>query len=394
MHRKNLIKLGFDGKEIDRYYGNLKTIDRHTKEQVSDFMELVAEDVIAFYKLLQEKEVLIKKQSVLLEGVYKEKYKGIIGTSPAIKRVFNTLEFIEQSESPVLIDGESGTGKELVAAAIHYHGLRKEKIFIIQNCSAFSDTLLNSELFGHEKGAFTGAISDKKGLFEIADKGTLFLDEIGDMNIDLQAKLLRVLEDGSFYRVGSMKQKRVNVRIITATNRPLKDLIEKGLFRKDLFYRINTIHLTLPPLRERREDILPLINYFMEYFALIRGEDKKVMSRQAREILQTYHWPGNVRELKNMIDRLILFSGDNKTIEPQHIPREIHAETYPGLHTHSYAKPTKLADALKALEKNMVCDALKRAQGNKTYASKELGISRASLNNKISEFNIQPNLHL
>jgi len=391
MYKEKLIKLGFDSMELDRCYDALKPIDHHTEKYISDFMELVAEDVIAFYELLQEKEAIIKKRSFLLEGVYKEKYKGIIGTGPAIKRVFDTLELTERSESPVLIEGESGTGKELVAAAIHYNSPRKGKIFIIQNCSAFTDTLLNSELFGHEKGSFTGAVSEKKGLFEIADKGTLFLDEIGDMNIEIQARLLRILEDGSFYRVGGTEQKKANVRIITATNKPLKELIKQGLFRKDLLYRINTIHLTLPPLRERKEDILLLINYFLDYYAISCNGGEKEINQETRELLQAYSWPGNVRELKNLIERLVLLSGTSKTIEIKHIPREIMADMYSGLHAHDHTRPAKLADATKVLEKNMVCDALKRAKWNKTFASRELDISRASLNNKIAEFNIQPN---
>ncbi len=391
MYKENLTRLGFDSMEIDRCYDTLKPIDHHTEEYISDFMELVAEDVIAFYELLQEKEEIIKKRSFLLEDVYKEKYKVIIGISPAIKKVFDTLELIERSESPVLIEGESGTGKELIAAAIHYNSPRKDKIFVIQNCSAFSNTLLNSELFGHEKGSFTGAISAKKGLFEIADKGTLFLDEIGDMNIEIQARLLRVLEDGSFYRVGGTEQKKANVRIVAATNKGLKELVKRGLFRKDLFYRINTIHLTLPPLRERKEDILLLIDYFLDYYAISCHGGKKEIHPEARELLLSYHWPGNVRELKNLMERLVLLSGTSNTIEVQHIPGEILADMYSGSHTHDHTRPAKLADMLKVLEKNMVCEALARAKWNKTLASRELGISRASLNNKIMEFNIQPN---
>lgn len=391
MYKEKLTRLGFNSMELDRCYDTLKPIDHHTEEYISDFMELVAEDVIAFYELLQEKEEIIKKRSLLLEDVYKEKYKVIIGSSPAIKRVFDTLELIEQSESPVLIEGESGTGKELIAAAIHYNSPRKDKIFVIQNCSALSNTLLNSELFGHEKGSFTGAVSEKKGLFEIADKGTLFLDEIGDMNIEIQAKLLRVLEDGSFYRVGGTEQKKSNVRIISATNKPLKELIKKGIFRKDLFYRINTIHITLPPLRERKEDILPLINYFLDYYAISYHGNKKEIHPDAMKLLQAYSWPGNVRELKNLMERLVLLSGASNTIEVRHIPGEILADMYPGSHTHGHTRPAKLADATKALEKNMICEALARAKWNKTLASRELGISRASLNNKIAEFNIQPN---
>lgn len=388
--RETLIGLGFDPMELDRRYERLKTIDQHKKEYLSDFMEIVAEDVVVFYGLLQEKQEITKKQSLLLEEIYKKKYKGIIGSSPAMRRVFDTLELIERSESPVLIEGESGTGKELIAAAIHYNSPRKDKIFIIQNCSAFSDTLLNSELFGHEKGSFTGAHSDKKGLFEVADKGTLFLDEIGDMQKDIQAKLLRVLEDGSFYRVGGTEQKKVNVRILAATNRGLKELVERGLFRKDLFYRINTIHVTLPPLRERKEDISLLIDYFLDYYAISCNGGKKEIHPSARDLLEAYHWPGNVREMKNLMERLVLLSGASNTIEVRHIPRELLADTHPDVHAHGRTKPARLAEAVKAIEKHMVCEALTRAKWHKTLAAKELGISRASLNNKITEFNIQP----
>ncbi len=391
-YRETLTDLGFDRMELDRCYEKLKTRDLHEKELISDFMKHIAEDVVAYYELLQETDEIAKKQSLLLKSIYKEKYKEIIGTSPAIKRVFDTLELIERSESPVLIEGESGTGKELIAAAIHYNSPRKDKIFVIQNCSAFSDTLLNTELFGHEKGSFTGALSEKKGLFEIADKGTLFLDEIGDMNIELQAKLLRVLEDGSFYRVGGTEQKKANVRIIAATNKELKGLVERGLFRKDLFYRINTIHVKLPPLRERKEDISLLINHFLDYYVISCHGDRKELDQETTEILRAYHWPGNIRELKNLVERLVLLSGTSKAIEVRHIPGEILADLHPGLH--ASPKPIKLADALDALEKNMVCNALKRARWNKTRASRELGISRASLNNKIAEFNIQSNPHL
>lgn len=389
-YRDSLIELGFDSGELDRCYVNPNVINCHEREYLSDFIKFVTEDVIAFYELLQEKEVAAKKQSFLLEGIYKEKYKGIIGTSSAMKKVFNTLELIERSESPVVIEGESGTGKELIAAAIHYNSPRKDKTFVIQNCSAFSDTLLNSELFGYEKGSFTGALSEKKGLFEIADKGTLFLDEIGDMNIEIQAKLLRVLENGSFYRVGGTEQKRVNVRIIAATNKGLTELVNNGLFRKDLFYRINTIHITLPPLRERTEDIQSLADYFLDYYAIARNEDRKEIDQKVRGLLSTYQWPGNIRELKNLIERLILLSGTAKTIEIHHIPKEVLGDAYHGLHAHDLVRHTRLDDAIKSLEKIMVCEALKRAKWNKTHASAELGISRASLNNKIAEFHIQP----
>ncbi|MGR3318424.1 MAG: sigma 54-interacting transcriptional regulator [Candidatus Anammoxibacter sp.] len=232
------------------------------------------------------------------------------------------IHVFANSENPVLIDGETGTGKEFVAAAVHYNSPRRDKIFVIQNCSAFSDILLSSDLFGHEKDSFKGAILDKKGMFEIADGGTLFLDEIGDMNIDVQTKLLRVMEDGTFYTVGGTEQKKVNVRIITVTNKELEKQVEKGLFRKDLFYRINTMHITVPPLRERKDDILLLANYFIEIYAEILNSEKKELSQEVIEQLLEYKWPGNVRELKNFIDRLIIISGRERVIKLTHLPRD------------------------------------------------------------------------
>lgn len=242
-----LTTFGFDKADLEQSYNKLKPINKHREAYIIDFMELVATDVMAFYELLQEKEELSKRQRTLRDSAHSEKYKGIIGTSRSMKKIFTLLDLIEESESPVLIEGETGTGKELIAAAIHYNSPRRDKMFVIQNCSAFSDSLLSSELFGHEKGSFTGAISEKKGLFDIADKGTLFLDELGDMNLEAQARLLRVLENGTFCRVGGTEQKKVDIRIIAATNKELSNQIKKGLFRKDLFYRINTFHIDLPP---------------------------------------------------------------------------------------------------------------------------------------------------
>ncbi len=226
---------------------------------------------------------------------YNERYKGIIGVSQAMENAFETLELIRNTESPVLLEGETGTGKELLAAAIHYDSPRKNKMFVIQNCSTFSDNLLSSELFGHEKGSFTGAIKEKKGLFEIADEGTLFLDEVGDMSRAVQGRLLRVLENGTFYRVGGVEQKRVDVRILAATNKKLKKQVEKGLFREDLFYRINTIRFNIPPLRDRKEDILPLFHHFFESCCKIRNMEKKEVNSDVFKLLVNHNWPGNIR---------------------------------------------------------------------------------------------------
>lgn len=389
---KRLRMLGFDTREIERCYKRLKQAPEHSREYLLDFIEMVARDIVAIYEMLQEKEEVIRKQAAVLERVYNKKYTNIVGTSPAIKKIFDILELIENFDSPVLIEGESGTGKELLAASIHYNSSRKGKIFVLQNCSAFSNTLLNSELFGHEKGSFTGATSEKKGLFEIADNGTLFLDEIGDMDIEAQARLLRVLEDGTFYRVGGVEIKRVNVRIIAATNKELLKQIEQGSFRRDLFYRINTISLTMPPLRERNEDIALLADHFLKSYRKIHYDEKKEISPEVMKFLMAYHWPGNIRELKNLIERLVIFSGKEKIIKLHHLPREIMA-AYPVYQIPEIHKngSKKLKDTLESLEKELVKQALQRTHWNKTAASKELDISRASLNNKIIQFNIRQN---
>lgn len=387
---KRAAKFGFDKDTVTQIFNKLKVTNSHSEEYILDFMELVAGDVIAFYEMLQEKDEAVERQTMLLEKAYNEKYKSIIGTSPAMKKIFDTLELVETCESPVLIDGESGTGKELLAAAIHYNSARKDKMFIIQNCSAFTETLLCSELFGHAKGAFTGAIADKKGLFEIANEGTLFLDEIGDMELEIQAKLLRVLESGTYYRVGGTEQEKVDVRVVVATNKDLEEQVERGLFRKDLFYRINTIHVTMPPLRGRKDDIKILANHFLGSYAEMNNVESKIMDKDVIDLLVAHDWPGNVRELKNLTERLIILSGNSKLIESRHFPLESMKSSQKSLFENYYDKDQNLKDILKSLEKEIVEEKLKCSNWNKSAAAKELGISRASLNNKIVELGIKP----
>jgi DNA-binding NtrC family response regulator len=265
------------------------------------------------FNITKEKIETSGSQLSGLEISYNEKYKGIIGTSPEMKKVFDKLEVVKNYETPVLINGESGTGKELLAAIIHYNSPRKNNLFVIQSCLAISGTLLGPILFGQEN----------KGLLEIADGGTLFLDEIGDMCLDVQEKLLRVLESGTFYREGDTHQQDVNTRIIVSTNKNLKKLVEQGLFCKDLYSRLNILSLTIPTLRERKEDITILINHFLESYAEIHEVEKKDINQDVIRLLKAYQWPGNVRELKNVVERMIISSGNNKTIECKHAPEEI-----------------------------------------------------------------------
>jgi transcriptional regulator with PAS, ATPase and Fis domain len=388
MYVEKLEKLGFDKTTLVQVYNKQEIVEGQNEECLLSVIELLAEEVSLLYEMLCEKSEASRSQSSALEIVYNEKYKGIIGASPEIKKVFDTLESVEECEDPVLIEGESGTGKELLAATIHYNSPRRDKLFIMQNCSEFSNTLLCSELFGHEKGACAGAISEKEGLFEIADGGTLLLDKIGDMGIDTQVKLLRVLESGTFYRVGGTEQKNVNTRIIAATNKELKTQVERGLFRKDLFYRINTLHIIIPPLKERKEDITVLTDHFLQSYADIHDEEIKTINQNVAKSLMAYHWPGNVRELKNVVERMIILSGKKKLIEEKQLPSEIKAKTSLNTYADNRIKDAKLGDTLESIEKEIVEKKLKMLKWNKSAASRELGISRASLNYKIAQFDI------
>ncbi len=386
---RKMTRLGFDKAEVKQSYDKLQIAHNYNEDDVLKLMKVVARDVSCFYKSLTE-EMETKSVRQLHTGwKLNGKYKAIIGNSISLQNIFSKLELIENSVSPVLIGGETGTGKELIASAIHYNSILKDKAFVIQNCSTFNDEILSSELFGHEKGSFTGAVSEKKGIFEVADGGTLFLDEIGDISLTLQGKLLRVLENGTFYRVGGTEEKRVNVRLITATNKDLTKLVEEGLFRKDLLYRINHLCLTMAPLRERKEDIAPLFHSFLEYYTKIKKIEKRDTSLDLIKLLAEYNWPGNIRELKNVVESSITMSGDSKSIEPEHLPPEIVQSSFPKSYIRKHAGNNRLQNTLKFIDKEITEDALQKAKWNKTVAARELGISRASLNNRINKFNLQ-----
>jgi transcriptional regulator with PAS, ATPase and Fis domain len=301
-------------------------------------------------------------------------YDAIIGRAPAMRDLFGMLDKIVGSESTVLVQGENGTGKELIAKAIHVNSPRRDRRFLIQNCSAFNDNLLDSELFGHRKGSFTGAIADKAGLFEVADGGTFFLDEIGDMSPALQVKVLRVLQEGTFTPVGDTEVRRVDVRIIAATNRDLKAMVARGEFREDLYYRVNVINLVVPPLRERREDIPLLIEFFLRRHGRGRRQGRQ-LARGCLERLLSYPWPGNVRELENEIERLVVLAGDERTIGEELLSPRIRRHAADD----GADSDGGLPGALAALERTMIEEALRRHRGNKTRAAQELRISRRNL---------------
>ena len=316
----------------------------------------------------------------------------IHGVSPQIQYVKELIGMISKTQkTSVLIQGESGTGKELAANAVHYNSKRSGKPIMKINCSAIPDSLLESELFGYEKGAFTDAKNTKKGLFELADGGTVFLDEIGDMKPFLQSKILRFLETQAFMRVGGEREIKVDVRIIAATNKDLEGLVKEGIFRKDLYYRLKVMVVEMPPLRERPEDILLLSNLFIEENNREHGKNVKAFSAEAKKLMSQYHWPGNVRELRNVIERAMILS-DQEFITPEQLPFELrHGERL------EFREPSQdsfeLSDrmSLESMEKIHISKVLDKLEWNKSKAAKSLGISRATLREKIKRYSLNEN---
>ncbi len=319
----------------------------------------------------------LEEENVYLRGELERKYQfsNIIGRSPRMQEVLSLIERVARTMSTVLISGESGTGKELIAHAIHYSGPRSHNHFLSINCGAMPENLLESELFGHEKGSFTGAVREKKGLFQEADQGTLFLDEIGETTPSMQVKLLRVLQDKKIRRVGGNREEAVDVRIIAATNRDLRERIEAGEFREDLFYRINVIPISLPPLRERQEDVAPLVDFFIKKYCEELGLPPRQISKEALDLLEDYYWPGNVRELENTIERaLALSTGDHLTVDD--LPHQI--RSIGGRPSAGISLPKEGIDLdgyLDEIRKELMRQALDRCDGVQTQAAELLNVS-------------------
>ena len=313
--------------------------------------------------------------------------QGIIGSSPAMRRVFALMDKVIDTTTSVLIQGETGTGKELVARAIHYNGCLKEKPFVAENCGALSENLLESELFGHVKGAFTGAITDRKGLFELAHEGTIFLDEIGEMSVAMQIKLLRVLQEGQIRRVGGSRYINVDIRLIASTNRSLEDEVKKGTFREDLFYRVNVFPITLPPLRERREDIPLLAAHFLKKLAKKQKRPSVRLTPSALNLLSQYNWPGNVRELQNEIERALTLAGRDKAIREEFLSEKINASLSPKISMP--AAGCTIQEVTQRIEQQMVVEALEKTEGNRSQAARILGLTRQGLLNKIVRYQIE-----
>jgi Nif-specific regulatory protein len=309
----------------------------------------------------------------------------MIGEGPAMQRVYHFISKVAPKDSTVLISGESGTGKELAARAIHRNSTRAQKPFMAVNCAALNEALLESELFGHEKGSFTGAFAQKKGRLEVADGGTVFLDEIGELTPPLQIKLLRVLQEREFERVGGTMTIKVDLRLIAATNKNLEEAIEGGEFRQDLYYRLNVVSLEMPPLRERREDIMLLANYFADKYGARCNRKLKGFSPEARTCLVSYDWPGNVRELENAIERAVVL-GTTDTILAEDLPEVLLERDV------NVANPSTYHDAVAQTKRQIILNALDQAQGNFTAAAKLLGVHPNYLQRLVRNLNLTDQL--
>ncbi len=351
--------------------------DYITKPFQNEELKLTIRKALENYRLVKENRRLSEALSE------RHGYRNIVGKSKSMLKVYDLIDKVAQSKASVLITGPSGTGKELIAKAIHYESLRKDRPFISVNCGALAETLLESELFGHEKGAFTGAIAMKKGRFELADGGTLFLDEIGDMSPPLQVKLLRVLQEMEFERVGGTKTIKVDVRVLSASNRNLKDDVASGVFREDLFYRLNVIHIEVPPLRERMEDVRLLVTHFIEKY----GGSKIELTPQAWEALYTHSWPGNIRELENVIERAVVLNSGN-FIDLKDLPVEF-TKAKGDLDVDRFIPPeARLQSTLEEIEEKLIRRALKESGNVQSHAADQLGITKSLIQHKMKKYNI------
>ncbi len=362
-------------------YGNIETAVEAMKNGAYDFLTKPVN--LNHLELLFERAIKsnkIEKENSQLHAQLDEKYgiESIIGESEPMQKLFNMIKQVAPTQATVLIQGESGTGKELVAKAIHRLSSRNKAPFIPVNCAALSESLLESELFGHEKGSFTGATNKREGRFELADKGTLFLDEISEMSQEIQVKLLRILEERTFERVGGTKTIEVDIRLITATNKDLKQMAVNHEFREDLYYRLNVVNITLPPLRERIEDIPLLCHYFIKEFNEKNNKKIEYIDNATIKMLEQYSWPGNVRELRNTIEKMVVLSTTN-TLTKEDVPEDI-----------SFSPPThniiENKISIAEAEKEMIMNALEKNNQNITKAAEQLGISRRTLHRKLNKF--------
>jgi len=371
-------------------YGTIEMAVEAMRKHAYDYIQkpFENEQLKLTIKKALENYRLVKQNRLLTEALSDRfRYGNLIGKSKPMIEVYDLIEKVSRSKASVLITGPSGTGKELIAKAIHYQGQRKDRPFISINCGALTETLLESELFGHEKGAFTGAVAMKKGRFELADEGTLFLDEVGDMPLSLQVKLLRVLQEMAFERVGGTRTIQVDVRVLSASNRNIKEDVQNGVFREDLYYRLNVIHIDVPSLQERPDDIPLLVRHFIQKFHGGEGDDAIRLSPEAWKAFYAHPWPGNVRELENVIERaVVLHSGGQITVDD--LPVELTgAETQ--FDVERFIPPDiPLQKALEEIEERLVRRALVRCDNVQAHAARSLGITKSLIQHKMKKYNI------
>ena len=379
--------LGLNREETAQHLDGIPLMENQDKKYLLDMGETLSREILTVQSEMIEKKQNLRSMNQKAGGLC---YGDLIGRSRVMKELYNLLDRICHSHNTILIQGENGTGKELIAKSIHENSPRKNETFVAQNCSALNDNLLESELFGHVRGAFTGAYKDKKGLFEVAHRGTFLLDEIGDTSPGMQVKILRVLQEGTFYPVGGVAPKKVDVRIIAATNKNLKQMIEEGSFREDLYYRLNVINIQAPPLRERKEDIPLLAEYFLNRNRPAESA-VKVFTKKALARLIKYPWPGNVRELQNEADRLAVFSGSESYIQEDFLSDKIkNQEEFQNLNSFFNKKKGQIIKtAVADLERRLIARCLVEEGWNKSRVAKKLGLSRAALISKIKDYRLQ-----
>lgn len=366
-------------------HGTVETAVEAMKKGAFDYMIKpvnIDELQLLVERCFEQKELKKENERLRREVDNKYGFDSIIGRSPQMENIFEKIRQVAPTKASVLIQGETGTGKELIAKAIHFNSPRKRKPFIAVNCGALSQTLLESELFGHEKGAFTGAMRQKPGRFELAHGGTIFLDEIGETTPELQVRLLRVLQEHEFERVGGTKPVKVDVRIITATNRDLKKEVEAGRFREDLYYRLNVIRIDLPALRDRTDDIPLIANWLLKQFNEEHGKSL-AFNPKTMSILQSYHWPGNVRQLRTIIESSVILSS-GKEILPKNLPEEVRTETSP-----SNAVKLRVGMTVSDAERELIKATLAEFGGNKAKAARTLQLGRKTLYRKLEEYGIE-----
>ncbi|WHZ14078.1 MAG: Two-component transcriptional response regulator, AtoC family [Nitrospira sp.] len=371
---------------------SVKTAVDAMKSGAADYLSKpfdVEELRIVIDRTLSKQELEQEVRQLRAQVVQRYAFHNLIGKSPSMQEIYAKIEQVADSRTTVLVTGESGTGKELVAKAIHYNSARRERPFVALNCAALPETLIESELFGHEKGSFTDATARRVGQFELAHTGTLFLDEIGDLTPATQAKLLRVLQEREFTRVGGVQPIKVDVRIVAATNKNLDELVRKGLFREDLYYRINVIALYLPPLRERGEDIALLAKHFLAKRIEEEKRPPQEFTKESLELISRYPWPGNVREMENIIEQAFIWSKGSGVITPEHLPTILRTDTRStSLRDDTLAGRLSLEKAVMEFERDIILDALKRTNYVQTHAATMLGISRRMLKYRMDTLGI------